>query len=236
MLENNSPTNKLNKDDTPQGKTFRRYIFDNIPNSFRQSNSWHQSISNLIVDLEYQIDNQASINQSYSKLCEILFNEMDKNLKYKTCGKPVKKQLKNSKPFWCEELDDLWKNLREKEKRYNGKQLTTNLRKKYRTDFKNAQNIFDKRLRQVERQYNHNKIIQIEQVCTSNPRAFWNQIKNLGPRSNNKIPNKVRDPEGNITTDPEFVLDKWKTEFGIYTIILIRRILIMIIYLNLKPS
>ena len=68
-------------------------------------------------------------------------------------------------------------------------------------------------MRQVERQYNQNKIIQIEQVCNRNPRKFWNQIKNLRPRSNNKISNKVRDPEGNITTDPECVLDKWKTEF-----------------------
>ena len=138
MLENNSPTINLNKDDTPQGRTLRRYIFDNIPNGFRQSNSWHQSISNLIVDLEYQIDNQANINQSYSKLCEILFNEMDKYLKYKTCGKPIKTRLKNSKPFWCEELDDLWKNLREKGKMFKGKHLTTNLRNKYRSDFKNA--------------------------------------------------------------------------------------------------
>ena len=46
-----------------------------------------------------------------------------------------------------------------------------------------------------------------------NPREFWNQIKSLGPRSNSELPMKVKDEEGNIISNQEYVFQKWKTDF-----------------------
>ena len=51
--------------------------------------------------------------------------------------------------------------------------------------------MFDRTLRQTERLY-HNKLLDdIDGMCSENPRAFWDQIKKLGPRNINEIPMQV---------------------------------------------
>ncbi len=42
---------------------------------------------------------------------------------------------------------------------------------------------------------------------------FWNYIKKLGPRYNPDIPQEVYDDEGNVKTDIDSVLSKWKAEY-----------------------
>ena len=53
----------------------------------------------------------------------------------------------------------------------------------------------------------------IENICTENPTQFWNYIKKLGPQFNNKIPEEVYDEHGNIKTDLDEVLRKWKLDY-----------------------
>ncbi len=50
-------------------------------------------------------------------------------------------------------------------------------------------------------------------MCTENPRQFWQYIKKLGPRTSSKIIEEVYDENGEITSDLETVLNKWKTDF-----------------------
>ena len=71
---------------------------------------------------------------------------------------------------------------------------------------------FDKELRKTERLYNKNKLNDIENVCTDNPRAFWEHIKKLGPRKANQIPLKVYQ-ENELVSDLNTVFETWKNDF-----------------------
>ena len=88
-----------------------------------------------------------------------------------------------------------------------------NIKQNLLNEYRNAQNIFDKRLRATELAYNNEKVNQIENCSTSNPKEFWNHLKKLGPRVNRKIPVKVKTENGYTTNETE-VLQEWKTDFS----------------------
>ena len=47
----------------------------------------------------------------------------------------------------------------------------------------------------------------------NDPIAFWRFINNLGPKKSSGIPWEVWGDEGNVITNHDYVLDKWKKEF-----------------------
>lgn len=139
---------------------------------------------------------------------------MDEYLNYKEySGKPQGKRLKYHKPYWNEELTGLWKIMCEKEKqflRYKGHSYT---RRKHRQDFVDARHSFDKLLRQCERRYRRDKILEIEKVCTDDPNKFWSFIKQLGPKKPNDIPKVIRGEKG-MESEPGKVSNIWKSAFS----------------------
>ena len=82
-----------------------------------------------------------------------------------------------------------------------------------RNDFKTARNIFDKCLRSAERKYRRSLAIDVEHVSTENPKAFWDHIKNLGPKRKDSIPMEVYGDDENVVSDENFVFQKWSNEF-----------------------
>ena len=113
--------------------------------------------------------------------------------------------MRLSKPYWCDELTDLWRKYHEKEKAFLRFKGPGRHKSKLRLEYKVAQQTFDKRKRQIEREHHKNKLIDIQKVCTDNPREFWNHIKRLGPNKK-KIDIPVFD-NGAIQTDPKIVLE-----------------------------
>ncbi len=57
-------------------------------------------------------------------------------------------------------------------------------------------------------------MITAERLNTNDPREFWKYIQKLGPRAKTPIPWEVYDSDGNITTNREFVLNHWKSEYS----------------------
>ena len=53
----------------------------------------------------------------------------------------------------------------------------------------------------------------IETMSSTNPNAFWNKIRKLGPRNNNNIPMEVLNEDGTILTTERDVLERWRTDF-----------------------
>ena len=56
------------------------------------------------------------------------------------------------------------------------------MKKKLRFNYKAAENKFDKLLRQKKGKYNRDQILAFHEVSDNNPKAFWDQLKNLGPK------------------------------------------------------
>ena len=74
-----------------------------------------------------------------------------------------------------------------------------------------SRNVFDKSLRQAERKYNSNIVLNTEQSSHNNPKQFWKKIKYMGPRKSD-LPTKI-EKNGNVVTDQKEVLNIWKTDF-----------------------
>ena len=109
---------------------------------------------------------------------------MNDNLLVQTCNKN-KRKLKYNKPFWNDELTALWKEMVRREKSMT-KSRNGVLKRQCMAEFKSARHNFDRRFRFYERQYKRGLMDEIEDLCTTDPKQFDNNLKKLGPRSNKK--------------------------------------------------
>lgn len=119
------------------------------------------------------------------------------------------------------------------EKQYLKFKGRNNVKNALRKDFQIAQKNFDIRLGQCERKRKQTMCIDIETMTTNNPSEFWNKIKQLGPRRHSSIPMEIYDNDGEIITDEQIVLEKWKT-FKIYTIWMIRLPILTVIFKDIR--
>ena len=100
--------------------------------------------------------------------------------KYTNVHPGAKKKLRRClKPFWNDNLQELWMVLCRKERPCLKTQ--GNHRAGKRHEFKLAQKQFDREYRKAERTFMLNKQIEIEAVNTSDPKKFWQTLKQLGP-------------------------------------------------------
>ena len=196
----------------------RRYRFNRIPDNFMNNAKWRQVVVDLIdVRLE-SMQQQEEIDAAYSHFCTALISEMDEYLQYSSASKSTRKRLKMHKPFWNNELTVFWKDMKTKEHLFN-KCNGNRQEKTYRRNaFLNCRKVFDRELRRAERAFDKKLLNDIENVCTDNPRAFWDHIKKLGPRKSSNIPMSVYSGSGSdLVSDFETVLNTWRDEFsGLY--------------------
>ncbi|XP_062589588.1 uncharacterized protein LOC134251217 [Saccostrea cucullata] len=80
--------------------------------------------------------------------------------------------------------------------------------------YKKAQQDLERRMRFFRRKYNLDLAINLEHFSSKNPKRFWEELKSLGPKRKNKIPKECYTVDGNISTEPTFVQNVWKSEFS----------------------
>ncbi len=205
----NTASNDMNP-----GQNEVKYNVKNIPNDFFSSENSRNVLLKLIADQELAIESQNNVNRYYNELVECIFNEMNTYLpKIYGCGSKNQKRFKVKKPYWNENLKQLWSIMCTNEKHFLNFRGNNRVKRYLRERFTESSKTFHRELRKAQR--THNKFVQnrIESVCTDNPKQFWNYIKKLGPRYNPDIPQEVYDDEGNIRTDIDSVLSKWKSDY-----------------------
>ncbi len=206
---NEVTTNNINTDNTQP-----RYNVKNVPGDFFASAESCQKLLDLIHEQELARENQCKIDECYDNLISVIFQEMDRYLpKVYGHGKTSSKRFKVKKPFWNENLKNLWTDMCNKEKEFLKCNGPNHIKQYFRKRFTDASFIFNKELRRAERNHNRRVQNQIENICTENPTQFWNYIKKLGPQFNNKIPEEVYDEHGNIKADLDEVLKKWRNDY-----------------------
>ncbi len=191
----------------------RKYRFEHTPDLFMASECW-KSAMNVLIDTSIScIEDQQEIDNLYEYFCKTLTNEMDIYLRYSDAPKYIRKKLKNCKPYWNDELYNLWLQMSNAEKTYSKFKGPRNIREILRREYVTKRKCFDKTLRKNERHYNQKVIDNIEEVCTTNPREFSALLKRLGPRKCSDIPFKVYNDAGQLVSDIDTVLNTWKTSF-----------------------
>ena len=98
---------------------------------------------------ENKIINQDNLDNYYNLLCKVLTKEMDKHLKFADSNKRIRKKHKNSKPYWCEELSNMWRNMRDSEKKFSKYRGPKRGKQELHQKFKIDQLRFDKRFKAI---------------------------------------------------------------------------------------
>ena len=198
----------------------RRHAIDNttniylIPDTLFQNERCRRCLLSVITSLEANIRCQRDIDSTYEELVSALHGEMSSELEFKDYTPGMKSRRKNSKPYWNNELKILWNQARDAEKDYLKYRGENTQRNTLRCRFLNIRTHFDKELRRAERTYNASLRDNIQQLCTGDPKGFWNAIKNLGPRVNKDTHvDKVMMDDGTVSSDPEYIMGKWKRDF-----------------------
>ncbi len=205
-------------DNDESGIYFKRYNVRNMPIDFFNSDMARQAILQCIENIEATRALQDDIDTMYDNFCNLYYKEMDTWFKSRNINNCARKRFRNSsKPFWNEQLSQLWSEICIAESSYLAAPQHSRTRKNLHVIFKEKQHTFDKAYRREKRKFERDKRNHLERLNTSNPREFWAELKKLGPRKTESIPMEVYNNDGDITVDTKEVLHKWKCEFeGLY--------------------
>ena len=202
---------------SPGEETYRYLRCNNcrkLPVNFMDSELANQALNTCIAQIQTARALQNDVDAVYEKFCNIYYTEIDKWFKGNFSHKSMKKRFKNtSKPYWNDNLTCLWKGLCEAEKRYLSTPQHSRRRRDLLKEFKLKQNNFDSAFKKAKRAFERGKMIEIEKLNTDNPKAFWAELKKLGPRKKDSIPMEVYDENGLISSSLPFVINKWNNDF-----------------------
>ena len=115
------------------------------------------------------------------------------------------KLFRPSKPFWNEELNNLWKEVVTSEKLYLRERKKA-VRQKLLQKYKTARHVFDRRFRSTKRNYYKVKVNWLES-CTYNSNSFWKELNRLGPKYKNKRKNNTSIPAERWAADFQGLFD-----------------------------
>ena len=189
---------------------FKRRLSRRAPNQMC-SYTMEKGLKEQIDKMQTMEKTQNELDNWYSGVCDLLYRELGNGQMNK--GRSNFKNKRPNKPFWNEELNDLWKTMRNAEHIYLKYKGDKTQKEHYRVNYKLSQNRFDKRLRYLKRQYNKGYILHLEETHAVNPQRFWDQINKLGPKRQKKIPMEVYDDKGQLISDIPQVLNEWERCF-----------------------
>ncbi len=202
------------REDTPNINIyFKRHKINNIPEFFFCGELACQAIITCIETIEnaQAVQKQKDIDIIYDHFCKVYNEEMDTWFISRNVNRGTKKRFRNStKSFWNDELIDLWQSVVESENKYFA--CPQNVRQIYRTEYLGKQKLFDSFYSKAKRNFEREKLYNIERLNTENPREFCEAIKMLGPRKKTEIPMEVYDEQGHVNDDVKCVLNTWSKE------------------------
>lgn len=193
----------------PQQNVKRQCRLRHIPANFLSDEMCCQTLREITYQLENGSRNQDNVDQCYDRLCALLHKEIDKHCAPR--NRNVKK-YRVKQPYWNNELNGLWGNLRRVEKIFlKCKDLSR--RSTLRDEFKRCQFIFDRRLTFFKRRFKRGQALQLEQAHFTNPQLFWREINKLGPNKSRTIPMQIVLENGDSLYEVGEILKKWENEY-----------------------
>ncbi|MES9883911.1 MAG: reverse transcriptase family protein, partial [Sedimenticola sp.] len=212
LLSHTLIESQSNRDDN----TTARFHVDTLPHSFLNDEAALVEIHSTIQAIENAIQIEQDANLAYYKFTLLLKNEMATKLRKKRlhsgkCNKSMRK------PYWNEELQELWDRVCRDEKVWLSCKTPGIARRRLKETYSNTRKVFDKVNRKYKRKYQLQKQTDIHDklIDSSKTREFWKDIGRLGMANErpNRIPCEVIDVNGEVITDKDRVLNRWKDDY-----------------------
>jgi len=196
--------------------SFTKFDVKNVPESFMTEPVFINEVHNCVFNLEQSMRNQDDIDNSYSRLCSIIHDEMQNKLPCKRIinGPRSNKGRRIGKPWWSDDLSDLENATCEAERKWLASNSTSEKRV-LKSDYVFKHKRFGRAVQRSKRKYWYNLQVKLSDEAESNSSDFWKSIGKIGVGHTKKqsIPMEVNGENGSILNDTNVVLDKWKTCF-----------------------
>lgn len=178
-------------------------IFRKMPDGYFQSTETTQKM-NLISEQLSVAKSKQDINNAYVGFCEVVNSEL--------VTKQYRPNNRKHKVWWTAELSNLRKITRKSRSTWLVRKKDSALKSAYLE----AQKRFDKEVSKAKASYYRKMQENVVNSMCSNPKMFWNKMKELGTgqKPNKTLPNHVLDSNKELVTDSSEVLQTWKNYFS----------------------
>ncbi|MEW8548010.1 MAG: endonuclease/exonuclease/phosphatase family protein, partial [Candidatus Thiodiazotropha sp.] len=199
-----------------------KFNFNDIPVSFLNDEESFDKLNQTILKIQNTISTYSNINSAYNDFTALLHSEMESKLKKHSFKQHFtsKKHKSRAKPYWSQELEEIWGIVCSAEKQWLS--CKNNISKRnLRELYCSKRNNFNRLLRKAKRKFQQREQDRLHQEMfdRENPRDFWKDIGKLGLANERKqtIPMEILDENAGIKTETTEVLKKWKSDYdGLY--------------------
>ena len=212
---NANVTNRKEISDLPQ-KSYKKpkKNLSKIDKSFFMSVETLNAVIFTINRLENIVSTKTEIDQLWHEVKNVFLSEMGSLPDVPISNsKKQNRKFRKSKEFWNEELEKLWSDACNAEKKYLNFKVHSNpdfvIKNEFRTVFKTAQKHFDKKFRYFQRQYKHNQSYELETSAKSHPAAMWAQLKRLNNPPTARAALEIIREDETISRDLKEILERW---------------------------
>ncbi len=216
LVEKPSTTSDKGRSET--GKRYshppKKYKKSVLPEKFMTGEHVLSECTQLIDSIVQSRGVQQEVDDIYEELVRVYHEEVSNFLKVAKVAPKSRKMLRHvKKPYWNDMLSELWHEFHVAELRFVKMDRKDEEYQEAKTDFLSKQKTFDKVNKKCRRFHQRSQMYALEEANTNDPTAFWHYINNLGPKKTSGIPWEVWGEDGEVVTDHEQVLNKWKNEF-----------------------
>ena len=173
-----------------------------------------QLVLNTIERIEKTSKSQSDINEIWADVKDLFINELAHLPTLPAGGnKKERSLLRQSQPYWSEELASLWKEARTAEKCWIEFKVKCNedigRKNSLRENFKWKQKLFDSTFRRAKRAHRKQEMDRLEQDARNNVNSMWSTLKKLNDPPSSKASLEIIREDRTISRDVQEVLEKW---------------------------
>ena len=205
---------KRHNDEPLQKQNSVKYNTANVPINFLNDDSSFDRVVDAINRIEHDIEHLHDANKAYDAFKELVFSEMDCKLQKRNVRNPNAKSL--YKPYWNVDLDTKWNAVGAAERNWLRCDGTNAEKRRRRGIYITEKRQFEKMNKKAKRAYQLGEQQRLLDLHTShNTRDFWREIGKIGIQNERKgrIPMEVVDSDGNLSSNTETVISRWKNDF-----------------------
>ena len=189
-----------------------------IPDDFGCNSVFVNEIHACVLQLERSLREQQDIDNAYANICKLIKGEMFDKLPHKTVlmnGGESNKRRRSAKPWWNDDLSYLWNETCLAEKHWLNHKMSSGKRE-LRAIFISKRKLFNKNVQKAKRRYWYELQTDLVKQSNEDPQSFWKTIGKVGVAfdKRKKIPMQIVGENGEIITDKNVVLNKWKNSFS----------------------
>ena len=192
-----------------------KYDTSRVPETFLRDDETLAKVQGAIERIELQLKERQDVDGAYAIFTDLLKEEMENKLR--KCKPHIDSNNKSRyKPYWTDDLQELWKNVCKKEKIWLSIRGDNVQKKCRRLEYLSTRKCFDKLLRKEKRKYQMNKDDELLNMFNTNrTKELWKEIGKLGMANERKqkIPMEIVSEDGTIINDEKTVLSHWETSY-----------------------